>query len=202
MRTRASLSWYFYPRPPRGGRPPRPRLHLPKQKFLSTPSARRATLWSHLVRNPVEISIHALREEGDAPRSSARAAALHFYPRPPRGGRPSPRVTFPPSQQYISIHALREEGDAQRPRFPRRCAAFLSTPSARRATLRQDSGGNHIAISIHALREEGDVPALALCHAGCGISIHALREEGDGWLVIAADGTAAFLSTPSARRAT
>ena len=34
---------YFYPRPPRGGRPVASRLFESQQKFLSTPSARRAT---------------------------------------------------------------------------------------------------------------------------------------------------------------
>ena len=33
---------------------------------------------------------------------------------------------------------------------------FLSTPSARRATLRLDQTIDQQAISIHALREEGD----------------------------------------------
>ena len=33
--------------------------------FLSTPSARRATLWGLLVSLGSSISIHALREEGD-----------------------------------------------------------------------------------------------------------------------------------------
>ena len=33
------------------------------------------------------ISIHALREEGDALRSCLRWLSEDFYPRPPRGGR-------------------------------------------------------------------------------------------------------------------
>ena len=41
-------SKYFYPRPPRGGRPPSNMSMLLANKFLSTPSARRATL-SHLL---------------------------------------------------------------------------------------------------------------------------------------------------------
>ena len=59
-----------------------------KYQFLSTPSARRATL------------------------PSARTAQLwgNFYPRPPRGGRPRPRIVFA-HESLISIHALREEGD-------------------------------------------------------------------------------------------
>ena len=35
------------------------------EKFLSTPSARRATLLRHVVLVASNISIHALREEGD-----------------------------------------------------------------------------------------------------------------------------------------
>ena len=33
------------------------------------------------------ISIHALREEGDARLHGIQAGRIHFYPRPPRGGR-------------------------------------------------------------------------------------------------------------------
>ena len=58
-------------------------------------------------------------------------------------------------------------------------AIFLSTPSARRATGDNESGGGSIGISIHALREEGDLAHINHRHAQCKISIHALREEGD-----------------------
>ena len=55
---------------------------------------------------------------------------------------------------------------------------FLSTPSARRATIAAMGQQSERTISIHALREEGDVRAVA--HQPCDkISIHALREEGD-----------------------
>ena len=37
---------------------------------------------------------------------------------------------------------------------------FLSTPSARRATLRRWCGQHNSDISIHALREEGDDVAV------------------------------------------
>ena len=56
------------------------------------------------------ISIHALREEGDPPCGSTGCRHGYFYPRPPRGGR-------------------RQSGRPERPSRP-----FLSTPSARRAT--------------------------------------------------------------------
>ena len=102
---------YFYPRPPRGGRP-----------LVSMPGVPRKS-----------ISIHALREEGDgmlvtrsmssliflSTPSARRATSSHpipvtshqnFYPRPPRGGRRN------------NVPALIDDIE------------FLSTPSARRAT--------------------------------------------------------------------
>ena len=123
----------FYPRPPRGGR----RRHVGDGRalgaFLSTPSARRATIVPFRVYNK----------------------GVNFYPRPPRGGRrrscwrhrTDQRFLSTPSARRatyafrrsccsltISIHALREEGD--------------------RMTELKDS---RFTISIHALREEGDI---------------------------------------------
>ena len=100
--------------------------------FLSTPSARRATLLS--VFQPVAgiISIHALREEGDRKLLQTSSVLHYFYPRPPRGGRPR---TVP----SLALMIL-----------------FLSTPSARRATYIKVVNERIQTISIHALREEGD----------------------------------------------
>ena len=100
--------------------------------FLSTPSARRATILACGAALAVQISIHALREEGDATRMAARARLANFYPRPPRGGR-LPLLRCQTQPAYISIHALREEGDQG-------------------AAAASEDG----TISIHALREEGD----------------------------------------------
>ena len=65
------------------------KLPLPSisQVFLSTPSARRATRTQHAGRGRSQISIHALREEGDPARLMLRKGMSNFYPRPPRGGR-------------------------------------------------------------------------------------------------------------------
>ena len=106
-------------------------------KFLSTPSARRATRPAQKAADrPREISIHALREEGDVLRLRGQApTGGHFYPRPPRGGRPAGR-DMTEDETRISIHALREEGDTT-----------MSTNLL------------HRLISIHALREEGDAVA-------------------------------------------
>ena len=67
----------------------------------------------HGVGHHIDISIHALREEGDPP------SVPHFG-----------------IEWYISIHALREEGDPWRLISVRRSSKFLSTPSARRATCK------------------------------------------------------------------
>ena len=84
-------------------------------------------------RLELDISIHALREEGDerykndafnkdlflSTPSAGRATlkklstvedAKNFYPRPPQGGRLLALVLFY-RQTDISIHALRKEGD-------------------------------------------------------------------------------------------
>ena len=62
----------------------------PRLVFLSTPSARRATVeWAKNL-GIYQISIHALREEGDAPTLLSKKSLLYFYPRPPRGGRHYP----------------------------------------------------------------------------------------------------------------
>ena len=68
--------------------------------------------------------------------SGHAAGTDNFYPRPPRGGRHIDTSRLP--QTYtISIHALREEGDLHRYAPHRGGGGFLSTPSARRATLSQ-----------------------------------------------------------------
>ena len=61
------------------------------------------------------ISIHALREEGDKKLWETKRKRQYFYPRPPRGGR--------------RLKSLQEAS----------ASIFLSTPSARRATIEEES---------------------------------------------------------------
>ena len=71
------VSWYlfnFYPRPPRGGRLSYILNGTRSGEFLSTPSARRATMFRLLPMDAQKISIHALREEGDMGRGSGRTS--------------------------------------------------------------------------------------------------------------------------------
>ena len=169
--------------------------------FLSTPSARRATIAPPLRRRGVMISIHALREEGD------RVAAAQFFfdflfLSTPSARRATCCRRHRTGRRCISIHALREEGDVP-------C-------TTNRHSL--------CVISIHALREEGDASQAVLPYLASyfyprpprggrrrnarstqpppAISIHALREEGDQVRTAILDGMMQFLSTPSARRAT
>ncbi len=123
---------YFNPRPPRGGRLYfRKHLH-PDISFQSTPSARRATGFSRKYQFGEMISIHALREEGDATSPSSVAVSAYFNPRPPRGGRrdnkngESEHADFNPRPPR---GGRRASGD-----LPRTAKGFQSTPSARRAT--------------------------------------------------------------------
>ena len=124
-------------------------------KFLSTPSARRATTCCRCGaacgayfyprpprggRQYLYRSYHTLGGFLSTPsvrRATPTATTSlnsrkNFYPRPPRGGRPVVVL------QHVGFHQ------------------FLSTPSARRATLKTTITTNVGGISIHALREEGD----------------------------------------------
>ena len=122
----------FYPRPPRGGR-----QHTGAYR-----------------NDPRQISIHALREEGDRFSKYLWGCCVEFLSTP--SARRATRVRRNrPQDARISIHALREEGDRRAanellkrlnfyPRPPRggrpkdneaaiAAIKFLSTPSARRA---------------------------------------------------------------------
>ena len=122
----------FYPRPPCGGRPACAALRQSSTVFLSTPSVRRATQVVFMYSSPnIFLSTPSVRR---ATMQTAEAAAYpaYFYPRPPCGGRLSD-TGIRGRRKNISIHALRAEGDACR------FSAAVCT-----------------SISIHALRAEGD----------------------------------------------
>ena len=146
--------------------------------FLSTPSARRATPQQQTLRGESNISIHALREEGDNSKQARRAAIS------------------------ISIHALREEGDQTSqvkklhrhdfyPRPPRGGRRQSSKQICRQTDYfypRPPRGGRHSQPTNGSTNRP--------------ISIHALREEGDLVRYYGVPTEKVFLSTPSVRRAT
>ena len=152
-----------------------------------------------------KISIHALREEGDGLPShtfslsfvflstpSARRATLryfvageygeHFYPRPPRGGRPW-RCFYFSHEVSISIHALREEGDYTRYNTTDTLQVFLSTPSARRATAkteRKPSAFVSLYTSLHKLQRgacKTNRKITPLLAQTAGIPVRSVREN-------------------------
>ena len=146
--------------------------------FLSTPSARRATI--------------------NFPRDTT--LKQHFYPRPPRGGRREGKLTAYTRGEFlstpsarratiealgweeankISIHALREEGD-------REC---MCRPAS-------------ALISIHALREEGDAEIEQIMREQFEFLSTPSARRATCILLCQPVLDAIFLSTPSARRAT
>ena len=146
----------------------------------------------------LEISIHALREEGDGGglrHLLHRGISIHAL----REEGDDHLMRFHLVSE-ISIHALREEGDPYRyidvsrwqdfyPRPPRGGRrrdrdpevvdiVFLSTPSARRATKRPRSPiSARVFLSTPSARRATRIQTYFGGYKD--ISIHALREEGD-----------------------
>ena len=80
------------------------------------------------------ISIHALREEGDSVSSNPFVLSLiSIHALREEGDHITSTVKYTAAQ--ISIHALREEGDREAGTVEPLTYQFLSTPSARRATV-------------------------------------------------------------------
>ena len=96
--------------------------------FLSTPSARRATVVP-LDAQPVYLLFLSTPSARRAtiPRPHLLCWHHDFYPRPPRGGRRRAAGVVPPVG-LISIHALREEGDVLRRVWRVRLADFYPRP--------------------------------------------------------------------------
>ena len=148
-----------------------------------------------------KISIHALREEGDMAVRAGCCCSTYFYPRPPRGGRHAERCDAP-NRFKISIHALREEGDTLPSTVAMPWELFLSTPSARRATLNNSLHTDPLTENFYPRPPRGGRLDLVIGNTPfqlflstpsarratkqteakateTAISIHALREEGD-----------------------
>ena len=146
--------------------------------FLSTPSARRATHSAAVNSSTTDISIHALREEGDRASDAERMENADFYPRPPRGGRPG----TPKRTARLKIHFYPRPPRGGRQDITNQVSTaqeFLSTPSARRATCAVDAG-HRIVVRFLSTPSARRATVIAFSYA--------ILQE--------------FLSTPSARRAT
>ena len=125
-------------------------------KFLSTPSARRATFWW-----------------ADVPRICIEFLSTPSARRATEGGE------YSRAGEWISIHALREEGD------PR---GYFLPPG--------------LQISIHALREEGDSPPCAVIFTITEFLSTPSARRATAKTTVSEKLSNIFLSTPSARRAT
>ena len=146
-----------------------------------------------------EISIHALREEGDTKSWQEAAAATEFLSTPSARRATLFVVDVIVGSVFLSTPSARRATHERQYNSDNK--RFLSTPSARRATIvdnhnmcvcedfypRPPRGGRRCCrrhrtgrrcISIHALREEGDADYQQVIDQMV-ISIHALREEGD-----------------------
>ena len=156
-------------------------IHSPRswctKRFLSTPSARRAT----------------------RTRPTRASSGWNFYPRPPRGGRLLEKLYPELLEKFLSTPSARRATCDMS--VGEQAIKFLSTPSARRATPwhRRTCWPKHI--SIHALREEGDnQPGAGRRGDRQFLSTPSARRATVVDDVI--NFNIKFLSTPSARRAT
>ena len=194
----------FYPRPPGGGR------HADQ----------------HDLRDVSRISIHALRVEGDPPKSARRMKRWYTFLSTPSGWRATLFFDLVVSKRVcISIHALRVEGDRGADKVVPSVAIFLSTPSGWRATSPR-TGGRGCSVYFYPRPPGGGRRRKSWRHRfevaqflstpsgwratfppdvtpfGGVISIHALRMEGDDKDTETHTSTHTFLSTPSGWRTT
>ena len=145
--------------------------------FLSTPSARRATLQRARSHIPACNFYPRPPRGGRRPRAREGIEPKNFYPRPPRGGRHVAAFLFAGNRRFLSTPS------ARRATFTAHKALcfdpkFLSTPSARRATRPPDDR----QAAARFLSTPSARRATSLCFAASFLH--------------------RFLSTPSARRAT
>ena len=119
-----------------------------------TPSARRATgLGDQWFQNH-QISIHALREEGDRKQQKQqRLKNISIHALREEGDAQHPDTAISPK---ISIHALREEGDQNMGHGQHHHSNFYPRPPRGGRLCMPCACWLCPRISIHALREEGD----------------------------------------------
>ena len=167
--------------------------------FLSTPSARRATAAKGQGNIHVQISIHALREEGDRKQQKQqRLKNISIHALREEGDAQHPDTAISPK---ISIHALREEGDQNMGHGQHHHSNFYPRPPRGGRLCMPCACWLCPRISIHALREEGDQAPQTRKEQAKYFYPRPPRggRPADGYLFSDQYG---FLSTPSARRAT
>ena len=136
------LHFHFYPRPPRGERHDQIVEGI-REGVISIHALREESGLKRFLdgKTGSSISIHALREESDSSGLTAVPGVCYFYPRPPRGERRR--------DVAAAVEAQKQ---------------FLSTPSARRATVHREMEIHHLAdFYPRPPRGERPPPPLA-CH--------------------------------------
>ena len=126
MPTGTADSTDFYPRPPRGGRPPFLSASYSYSVFLSTPSARRAT--HELVGIAAAsqfLSTPSARRATEIPYSQYTVKEFLSTPSARRATQNDGNRT---GKRHISIHALREEGDLDYMGVPTNIKNFYPRP--------------------------------------------------------------------------
>ena len=123
----------FYPRPPRGGRHRRSGKKTIQKHFYPRPPRGGRLAVVRRSKRRSNISIHALHEEGDSATRRPGPSTGYFYPRPPRGGRPPGSIARGRPCDFYPRPP--RGGRLQRVIDCVQLFQFLSTPSARRATL-------------------------------------------------------------------
>ena len=125
-----------------------------------------------------DISIHALREEGDCA-ASRRFIMRILFLSTPSARRATPAGVIQKKRGFISIHALREEGDFGKVMCFKQIVSYFYPRPPRGGRL--DANGN--------LTDSGKFLSTPSARRATGADLDALELDE-------------FLSTPSARRAT
>ena len=120
------------------------------------------------VKNPYDVSIHALLAECDIGTARGKTETWGFNPRTPCGVRHQTALNGPGIRSFNprTPCGVRLRQAPVRPD----CLQFQSTHSLRSATIRRDEEGSRAKVSIHALLAECDPSFLSPYRPECGFN--------------------------------
>ena len=166
----------FYPRPPRGGRRHATGNHCKASRFLSTPSARRATCQPRPGSRPDQfLSTPSARR---ATRVYLKVCYAGRFLSTPSARRATDVLLRAAAHSSISIHALREEGDSTTETVISSISNFYPRPP-RGGRPTTETVISSISNFYPRPPRGGRPPESDKIYVILSISIHALREEGD-----------------------
>ena len=170
-----------------------------QHKFLSTPSARRATGDVVSAQHIVDISIHALREEGDVGHGIVvHRSGISIHALREEGDLDSDIAQI---IYKISIHALREEGDTVPSSETTSVEDFYPRPP-RGGRLQPVFQGENCCLNFYPRPPRGGRPINLGSGAMRGDFYPRPPRGGRRRAENVVTADTLFLSTPSARRAT